>query len=381
MMEFATQDEQQLTLPELIKFGRNADRHTLIMSGIFLQKELPVRLSKRVQELQSLPVPMYSTKSVKELAHMYEETFLRIVEHEVPTNSAKEASFSKMLLDIKEKHRMVQANIADGFLEMHRTGVPKWAVESDEIQHQLNKFYTGRIGVRVLIDQHLSLRRDAEEYAEASKSSVKGKGPPAPGGSPSYVGCVQTECKLEEVIQDAVADAKAACRMHLRDSAPVEIDGMAGLTAPYIPEHLYIAVFELLKNAQRATVELHGQGPGARFGDDLPAIRITICGGTDCHIRISDRGGGIPPESVAHIWNFAFSTAPRGIGELAGFGHGLGLSRLYARYWGGDIEVFSLENNGVDCYIRLGVPANLPSDFTHSWVQRDKNSQELLGGS
>ena len=169
--------------------------------------------------------------------------------------------------------------------------------------------------------------------------------------------------------------------MHLRDSAPVEIDGMAGLTAPYIPEHLYIAVFELLKNAQRATVELHGQGPGARFGDDLPAIRITICGGTDCHIRISDRGGGIPPESVAHIWNFAFSTAPRGIGELAGFGHGLGLSRLYARYWGGDIEVFSLENNGVDCYIRLGVPANLPSDFTHSWVQRDKNSQELLGGS
>jgi pyruvate dehydrogenase kinase 2/3/4 len=350
MMEFATQDEQQLTLPELIKFGRNADRHTLIMSAIFLQKELPVRLSKRVQELQSLPVPMYSTKSVKELAHMYEETFLRIVEHEVPTNSAKEASFSKMLLDIKEKHRMVQANIADGFLEMHRTGVPKWAVESDEIQHQLNKFYTGRIGVRVLIDQHLSLRRDAEEYAEASKSSVKGKGPPAPGGSPSYVGCVQTECKLEEVIQDAVADAKAACRMHLRDSAPVEIDGMAGLTAPYIPEHLYIAVFELLKNA-------------------------------DCHIRISDRGGGIPPESVAHIWNFAFSTAPRGIGELAGFGHGLGLSRLYARYWGGDIEVFSLENNGVDCYIRLGVPANLPSDFTHSWVQRDKNSQELLGGS
>ena len=30
----------------------------------------------------------------------------------------------------------------------------------------------------------------------------------------------------------------------------------------------------------------------------------------------------------------------QGIGELAGFGHGLGLSRLYARYWGGDIQVY-----------------------------------------
>jgi hypothetical protein len=28
----------------------------------------------------------------------------------------------------------------------------------------------------------------------------------------------------------------------------------------------------------------------------LPAIRVTISGGSDSHIRITDRGGGIPPQ-------------------------------------------------------------------------------------
>lgn len=48
-----------------------------------------------------------------------------------------------------------QANIAGGFSEMLRAGVPKWALESQEIQDKLTRFYTGRIGVRLLIDQHL----------------------------------------------------------------------------------------------------------------------------------------------------------------------------------------------------------------------------------
>ena len=42
------------------------------------------------------------------------------------------------------------------------------------------------------------------------------------------------------------------------------------------------------------------------------------------------------PLCVDHMHDVRFG---QGIGELAGFGHGLGLSRLYARYWGGDIQV------------------------------------------
>jgi len=378
MWEYAKKKEFKLNLSELIKFGRDADKNTLLMSAVFLQKELPIRLGKRIQELQSLPVPMYSTKAVTELAMLYEESFFRILSHEPPRNSRAEESFSAMLIDIKEKHRMVQANIADGFLEMNRAGVPKWAVESDEIQQLLNRFYTGRIGIRLLIDQHLSLRRDAEERREVDEI-YKRKGIDARTRPKRFVGCVQTECHIKEVILDAVADARSACRMHLRDAPNVYVEGMTEVTAPYIPEHLYIMLFEILKNSMRATVELHGRSSSShspKYGDDLPPTKILISGGQDTYVKITDRGGGIPPQSVDRIWNFSFSTAPQGMLELSGFGHGLPLSRLYARYWGGDITLFSMENLGVDCHVRLGVPVNSPSNSTPDWKKRENNAEQ-----
>ena len=38
---------------------------------------------------------------------------------------------------------------------------------------------------------------------------------------------------------------------------------------------------------------------------------------------------------------------------MAGLGYGLPLSRLFARYVGGDIELVSMEGYGVDVYVYL----------------------------
>lgn len=65
---------------------------------------------------------------------------------------------------------------------------------------------------------------------------------------------------------------------------------------------------------------------------------------------MSDEGGGIPRSGVARIWTYMYSTAKvpmpdmEEVGEsqpvvLAGYGYGLPLSRLYARYFGGDLQV------------------------------------------
>lgn len=38
---------------------------------------------------------------------------------------------------------------------------------------------------------------------------------------------------------------------------------------------------------------------------------------------------------------------------IAGFGYGLPLSRLYARYWGGELSLTSMEGYGTDAYLHL----------------------------
>ena len=122
--------------------------------------------------------------------------------------------------------------------------------------------------------------------------------------------------------------------------------------------------------------------------DELPEIDIVIAAGdNDCTIKISDQGGGIPSQDISckqcfalkhgifltcppfvlitanKQWSYLHSTAnhednqldPLNLTEapMAGLGYGLPLSRLFARYVGGDIELVSMEGYGVDVYVYL----------------------------
>merc|ERR1712095_144355 len=104
--------------------------------------------------------------------------------------------------------------------------------------------------------------------------------------------------------------------------------------------------------------------------EELPFIRVRIYKTMDdITIKISDRGGGIPRSTRAKIFKYMYSTAPKvelpssggsyGAGLAAGtlpmhrLGYGLPLSRLYARYFKGDIKIASVDGFGTDAYVYL----------------------------
>eukprot|EP01018_Ginkgo_biloba_P014141 Gb_36901 [translate_table: standard] len=109
-------------------------------------------------------------------------------------------------------------------------------------------------------------------------------------------------------------------------------------------------VFELAKNSLRAVQE--------RFMDannECPPIRVVIAEGIeDVTLKISDEGGGIPRSELPKIFTYLYSTAQSPISEnpvsegsgMAGYGYGLPISRLYAGYFGGDLQVISMEGYG-----------------------------------
>ena len=84
---------------------------------------------------------------------------------------------------------------------------------------------------------------------------------------------------------------------------------------------------------------------------------------------MSDEGGGIRRSDMTKIWSYLYTTADPSVLEqmlegdeikdfdtaspLAGLGYGLPISRNYARYFGGDLTIMSMEGYGTDSFIYL----------------------------
>lgn len=125
-------------------------------------------------------------------------------------------------------------------------------------------------------------------------------------------------------------------------------------------------------------------GSGANTDASLPPVVLHICeGSSGVTIKVSDQGGGIRDDEINRIWQYGYTTfrggesaydddetdvnvgAFHGVGGLAassgtaasspmaGLGFGLPLSRLYARFLGGDIRLVSLPGYGSDVYISI----------------------------
>ena len=94
-------------------------------------------------------------------------------------------------------------------------------------------------------------------------------------------------------------------------------------------------------------------------------MRIVVAEGVeDITIKVSDEGGGIARSGLPRIWTYLYTTAKNPMGgadlenpqmpaALAGYGYGLPISRLYARYFGGDLQVLSMEGYGTDASLHL----------------------------
>jgi pyruvate dehydrogenase kinase 2/3/4 len=130
----------------------------------------------------------------------------------------------------------------------------------------------------------------------------------------------------------------------------------------YIPSHLQHIIFELLKNAMRAVIEKEQ----ARIGTDgivhtasLPPIVVHWdLNEKECLFAIRDLGHGIPPDILNNVFLFHYTTAKPPtdqVNVMAGYGYGLPLSRLYARFLKGDIWLDTTEGVGTTVYVKCKV--------------------------
>uniref|UniRef100_A0A8C5CCS8 Protein-serine/threonine kinase n=1 Tax=Gadus morhua TaxID=8049 RepID=A0A8C5CCS8_GADMO len=332
-----------LSIKQFLDFGQeNACEKT---SYMFLRKELPVRLANTMREVNLLPDQLLSQPSVRLVQKWYMQSFVELLDYENRKGEDPQVlnDFLDLLIEIRNRHNDVVPTMAQGVIEYkEKFGFDPFI--SSSIQYFLDRFYTNRISFRMLINQHTLLFSNVTNPAH-----------------PKHIGSIDPACNVAEVVRDAYETAKMLCEKYYMASPDLKVEEFHAhapkpIQAVYVPSHLFHMLFELFKNSMRATVELHEDSEGG-----LPPVKAKVTlGKEDLSILISDRGGGVPLRKIDRLFNYMYSTAPSpsfepGAVPLAGFGYGLPISRLYARYFQGDLKLYSMEGVGTDAVIYLKV--------------------------
>ncbi|KAL5108593.1 Pyruvate dehydrogenase acetyl-transferring kinase mitochondrial [Taenia crassiceps] len=372
--KYASFSPTPLSLKTLTSFGKNPTAD-IIQSTRFLSTELPVRIANILQELHLLPKKLIETPSASLVTSWYEESFMSLIDFESKDLNAKECeNFLAFLDKALSKHSTVVETMAAGVMEMHEKHGED-PVTNNQLQYFLDRLFLMRIGIRMLASQHLLVF--GPEFNKHHR----------------FVGCIDQHCNVVHILSDAYDDAKLLCDHYYAESPGMEVslvnDVNGVIEFVYVPSHLYHILFELLKNALRAVVERGRKS----ISDEYPAIKVLIVSGEhNVTIKLSDQGGGFPRSVNDQLFRYTYTTGglrtgrsesilspSAGYAPIAGYGYGLPLSRLYARYLHGDLSLSGAEGYGTDAYVYLMRRAADADEFLPVFNRTSARRYESVG--
>ncbi|KAI5124028.1 hypothetical protein M0805_003859 [Coniferiporia weirii] len=388
MADYLSQSPRPLTLSKLLSFGRPLSPDSLLSSASYVLSEIPRRLTRRIRALENLPFIVGTNPYVARTLEAHRRSFEWLATYPEVRTLEENDEFATQLERLVQNHANDIPTLAKGFQECGRY------MSSSAISDFLDSTIRNRIAVRLIAEQHIAL------------SWTQGK----PPNCRNHDGVVNMACSPTEMIKACSMFVGEMCEATFGVHPDVVVDGHVDATFAYVPVHLQYILTELLKNAFRATVERHWKTFGFSSLHEMPPVTASISlpqrtVGVDSPsyllIRIRDEGGGVSPSNMPRVFSYAFTTAGRdlrqedetdggpyaaqhvggsaaiggstkgeageanlfgeitgkgiqtGVGTLAGLGYGLPMSRLYAKYFGGSLDLYSLDGWGTDAVVRL----------------------------
>lgn len=388
----------------------------LFESANFTLSILPARLAHRIQSLRNLPFIVVSNPQISRIHGNYIHslsTLLPWAEREVKTLE-DEIKFTEVMADLVQTHADTISILARGFLEARKY------ITAQDVTKFLDEHLRARIGTRLIAEQHIALHFSSrphldlsDEKEDPSRSSFIGvidtqlspasvirhcegivadicefKFGVRPSvvieGDPEYT-FEHVPVHLEYIMTELLKNAfRATIEKGMEREpvvitiAPLPVDDTSSRTGPKV--HLSNRARENTDEAARSSSVRQKDWDLVSTGNIKP-LETPTPGVT---IRIRDRGGGISPENYKRIWDYSFTTfnahevstaisrssgmdalsaiaagGGESIHSLAGLGYGLPLSRAYAEYFNGKLDIQSLWGWGTDVYLRLrgvGIP-------------------------
>lgn len=323
----------------------------LLQNALDTVEHLLAYNARRLKEFRNLPYLVVLNPSISESYDTYLQTMSSLIKAslELPTTVEENTEFTQRVLnEFIDIHADTLPSLSKGFNEvLHLLSV-------EQIKSFLDAHLKERISMRLIAHQHIQLTKAlAEDFV--------------PGGK--YNGVIK-KLNIPAVIKKNAEIVNDICLMKYDQSVPISIDTNMYpanywsrqdpelnirseddvLLFPYIEYHLDYILTEVFKNSFRAHIENNVVDP----------VQVTISTSSSpsfLELRIRDKGKGVPPKVLNHIFDYSFSTfesnegesyktlnVPPGVGGnvVAGMGYGLPLLKNYVEIFNSTIP----ENDG-----------------------------------
>lgn len=329
--EFSLKKPNNITINKLISISQFSKEKRLLLSSNYLYNQMPIRLAKRIKDLELFPFETNNT--INNVRKWYINSFIDFRSYD-KTNFSNE-SFLKLVETIYNRHNLTFIYMAKGISDLRKVN----KLNNIDVNEVLNRFYLSRIGIRLLLNHYIYLNHEHRD---------------------DYCGVICLQTNPKKILEDAFDEAIRVASFSNKLIPKYEIRGH-DLYFPYIPEHLYYIFVEIIKNSIVAINKTHYKG----------IIKCDIYHDNNLIIiKIHDNGIGIKKDDLSKLYNYGYTTSPINFDDkfeqdftkeaiLTGLGYGLPISKLFIEYFGGWIEIFSEYNKGTDIYLYIKKNVNL----------------------
>ncbi|KAF2663245.1 alpha-ketoacid dehydrogenase kinase [Microthyrium microscopicum] len=399
--EWVQRDARPISLRQLTFFGRTLTEDRLLNSANYVRTELPTRIAHRLRDMQTLPYIVLTNDNLSHVYELYYKAFERFRKIPEVKTIEQNDKFCAVVKETLKEHLTVIPRLVRGVIEVQDYMKP------DSVDKFVTTLLRSRISRRVIAEQHIALSDTFHELWQYPGAEIHDD-----PNNADHVGEIFLRCNAREVIEGCAKVTRDLMqKMYGLDCQipEIHIQGHLDATFPYILSHLEYIIGELLRNSIQATIE---QLASCNQTTPPSPIDVLICE-TPQHVimRISDRGGGIPRDVLPHLWSFSkgphravrlknLNQVPRlaaTMQELKGppqkgrtntqgavtnlrrdsslsslasrspdmkLGIGLPMSKIYAEYWAGSLEIHSLEGYGVDAFLQISKLGNKNEHIT-----------------
>ncbi|KAI9912195.1 hypothetical protein PsorP6_009190 [Peronosclerospora sorghi] len=323
--------------PQALDQWRELNAPAIVTSAQLLHREVPIRIARRIVDLENLPDELPQAEPIVSLRQQLLSSFDQLMSCPLPANLSSERDFMKLHRKIRKEHSVMHGNIADA--------VQALEYEPQGLSESLDNIYNSRIGIRMLVDQHIAAQT------------------PKPG----FTGIVNDQCSPVKIAQEIAHKVRPLWQESLdgQELPEISVSGDESATYRYIPEHIEIILTEVFKSAV-----LNSIAAAKKTGSSSPpSVHVQISGGSHgvC-VKVSDFGGGMTRMEANALCNYyqtptcqpssrydpiseGLERRASGLDFLDSFG--LRIAQLYAKYFGGELAIMPMEGHGVDTYIYM----------------------------